>query len=731
MDKLIEGLALVEETAIGTLLHIGAGDGGTLEALQGRQVLSQVLVEGDPETAAELRERVGGRSDVRVLASAVAAAPGVLRWHRYNLRKLNGPVDAVALADVYPRLRELEQLDVPVRGLADVVAEVAARMDGRLPGVLILDTPGQSEVLLASLPEATLLAFDWIVTMACSALPEVGGEANRARLQALCFNARSAAEADAMWPVSVWRFDRQAHAQQRARVQQDALLAQLAATRQQVEALRADTAQLVEQRADLQARLAESTAQAAQMAHHGQGLEQALATAVQTGDEADAQARALQQRLDQQARALDEQTRLAADRDAQLQQLNRVRAQLETAASAHQVQQQELAARLAEAVAARASAESRQTQAADEAEAARAALQQQVAASTHGLEEQARLAEARQAALHEQQSACAGLEAAMAEQKETHIQLAEQLRKQEQALAAATEATSQARAQGEALQQRLDEQGRALDEQTRLAGGRYTQLQTLNRQKTELEAGAAAHEQAFTQMTADLDALRAQREADAQALAEAQARHAALEAQEMQQAQRLAELAQVHSQLEAQAATAGEELAALQETLQAQAASLEEQTRLAGARYVQIQSLNQAKTALDKALAERGQQVAAAQQEASNAAAAAAEALHRSEAECEQQRALAQSLKAAADQLSDELPPLRVEREQWLKDKSTLTSARDEQSKLARDAKQRSTQLDAELAEVAARHGLLQEELIKAEAQIEFIADLLLREPRG
>ena len=58
-------------------------------------------------------------------------------------------------------------------------------------------------------------------------------------------------------------------------------------------------------------------------------------------------------------------------------------------------------------------------------------------------------------------------------------------------------------------------------------------------------------------------------------------------------------------------------------------------------------------------------------------------------------------------------------------------AARDEQTRLAREAQQRKAQLDQELATMAARHGLLQEELVKAEAQIELIADLLLREPRA
>lgn len=57
-----------------------------------------------------------------------------------------------------------------------------------------------------------------------------------------------------------------------------------------------------------------------------------------------------------------------------------------------------------------------------------------------------------------------------------------------------------------------------------------------------------------------------------------------------------------------------------------------------------------------------------------------------------------------------------------------MGKARDEYAKQASERQKRIVQLEADLADLSARHGLLQEELIKSEAHVELIADLLLRE---
>lgn len=88
-----------------------------------------------------------------------------------------------------------------------------------------------------------------------------------------------------------------------------------------------------------------------------------------------------------------------------------------------------------------------------------------------------------------------------------------------------------------------------------------------------------------------------------------------------------------------------------------------------------------------------------------------------------------------ANQLEVELKaasPARVQAEKLAQDRQTLveqlTKARDEYARQATERQRRISQLDAELNDLTARFGLLQEELIKAEAHVELISDLLLRE---
>lgn len=57
-----------------------------------------------------------------------------------------------------------------------------------------------------------------------------------------------------------------------------------------------------------------------------------------------------------------------------------------------------------------------------------------------------------------------------------------------------------------------------------------------------------------------------------------------------------------------------------------------------------------------------------------------------------------------------------------------LSKARDEQANLAAERLQRIAQLETDLTDLTARHGMLREELIKAEAHVELISDLMLLE---
>lgn len=101
------------------------------------------------------------------------------------------------------------------------------------------------------------------------------------------------------------------------------------------------------------------------------------------------------------------------------------------------------------------------------------------------------------------------------------------------------------------------------------------------------------------------------------------------------------------------------------------------------------------------------------------------------------------ALTQTAATLTEEKTALAALRDALQGEVATLTRVRDEQGKLAAESKtereslqiqlkqkgSRITQLESELAEFVARQQLLNDEMIRAEAQIDLIKDVLLREP--
>jgi hypothetical protein len=96
-----------------------------------------------------------------------------------------------------------------------------------------------------------------------------------------------------------------------------------------------------------------------------------------------------------------------------------------------------------------------------------------------------------------------------------------------------------------------------------------------------------------------------------------------------------------------------------------------------------------------------------------------------------QQRVTRHDFEAAQSRaiaLEQELRSLKDETNRLALENAALLAARDEQSRAARSAKEQAERLGAELADTGARYGMLQQELVKAEAQIELIANLLLQD---
>jgi hypothetical protein len=293
----------------------------------------------------------------------------------------------------------------------------------------------------------------------------------------------------------------------------------------------------------------------------------------------------------------------------------------------------------------------------------------------------------------------------------------------------------------------------ARDEQAKLATERQTALFILQTQqnnlvqeKSKLIANSAelakVKDQLSTQLAAETKARTealAQRDADAKAKAEAVAqRDAEAKAKTDAVAQRDAET-KAKSDAIAQRDQLAKEKAAL-------TAARDEQAKLATERQAALSKLQVPHDSLvqekAKLIADSAELTMAKDQLSTQLAAetkARTEALAQRDTEAKAKAEAIAQRDAEAKAKSEAI----AQRDQLAKDKAALTVARDEQAKLATERQaalvtlqqesetklQRYQRMEADNQEHAMRQQMMQDELIRAEAQIELIKDLLLRDP--
>jgi FkbM family methyltransferase len=149
---------------LGSVLHLGAGDGQFLPALLATGAQQIILTEADPERAAELRVQAEGHQGVEVFDCAAAAADGRTTLRRMNLREASALRPPSGMSRLFPGLREIGTVEIDTRdatGLAELIHPQTERSN-----LLILDARGEEGAILARLLEGPALArFDHVLMM--------------------------------------------------------------------------------------------------------------------------------------------------------------------------------------------------------------------------------------------------------------------------------------------------------------------------------------------------------------------------------------------------------------------------------------------------------------------------------------------------------------------------------------------------------------------------------------
>lgn len=202
-----------------TIVHLGAGRGTELEDYAKLSPGRVVLVEGDADTAVDLRANAKAHRWAEVHAVVVAPQSAELAWHRFNVSALNGPVEPTGLSEFYPRLRATDMTHAHAVSLSDFLQGLELPDQGE--HLLVVDLPGQEKALLASLPQALLSRFAGIVLRGCGVkTPGLGDavETMARQLQSRYFKPIAAtADIEPLWPVHLLVFD--GGAQERDRLQ--------------------------------------------------------------------------------------------------------------------------------------------------------------------------------------------------------------------------------------------------------------------------------------------------------------------------------------------------------------------------------------------------------------------------------------------------------------------------------------------------------------------------------
>lgn len=309
MELLLKRLASLGVQSLDSVLHIGAGSGAEIDCYRSIDIHRLVLIEGDPETAEELRTHPRLPDNAEVLEQVIAAEGGAVEWHRYNLPALNGVLAPAGLRTLYPRLKMLNRERANASAVEDVLKQVGVCSGGS--NLLFLDVPGIEAALLASVPDQLLQSFAWIAVRGCQAACHEGGapiDAVRSGLYERCFSIELVdAETDPNWPVLLLRRDEAQRENQRLRANAEQLSAALDAATAEVSATEAKLAQVSRER-DEQMRL----------------LSGQSAAIRELNEERDAQIKRLaelQARADELLLQRDEQGRLATERQLRLAEL--------------------------------------------------------------------------------------------------------------------------------------------------------------------------------------------------------------------------------------------------------------------------------------------------------------------------------------------------------------------------------------------------------------------------
>lgn len=224
----------------GTIVYIGAGHCSDLPELLAANPTRLVLIEPQPRFAQALRWETEGHENVEVIEAAVSPEDPPMRLKVFSLPGLSSLREPVALREVFPGLKFIEEIDVEVIAPADLVG--GEKLDLDQGNCLILDAPGEGAAILRALLETGKLTVFERVDLYCGPMVylencSTGGELVE-RLEAEGYEVERDEVAVVDSGRTLWRLRHN-----RLKLENHALQAQLNDAESQIEQLKTDLAE--------------------------------------------------------------------------------------------------------------------------------------------------------------------------------------------------------------------------------------------------------------------------------------------------------------------------------------------------------------------------------------------------------------------------------------------------------------------------------------------------------
>ena len=152
-----------------TLVHFGAGQCSELDAHLAFRPQKVLLVEADPQVAAALQARTAQLQNVQVISGAVAGSAGPCVLYRYNLPGASSLHPATGLLQLFPGLREVDE--IPVDAVAPTTLLQPLQLAPHGEKLLVIDLPGEELPVLEALWGANALQLFSQVKLRCGREP--------------------------------------------------------------------------------------------------------------------------------------------------------------------------------------------------------------------------------------------------------------------------------------------------------------------------------------------------------------------------------------------------------------------------------------------------------------------------------------------------------------------------------------------------------------------------------